>query len=282
MTALDPRLHAIRPDAADRALAGEVDRPRYLDPVAKVVSAASASLRREPRPDSRQDTELLHGERVKLFEETPEGWAWVQSESDGYVGWCPAGALETPGPAPTHRVAALRTWVYPGPDLKMPPLMLVSLNSEVAVLDLEGDFARIPAGFVFARHLRALDDPLCDWVAVAERFVGTPYYWGGRTSLGLDCSALVQMAMGACGLSCPRDSDMQERTLGAPVEPVPTDGWRRGDLVFWKGHVAIALGDGRLLHANGHHMDTVIEPAGTVVERILAKEGCPVSSVRRV
>ena len=281
MTLLDPRLHAVRADAADRALQGKVERPVYLDPVEKTVAAASTPLRREPRHDSRQDTEILHGERVKVFEETAEGWAWVQLETDGYVGWCAAEALRPVGREPTHRVAVLRTFVYPGPDLKLPPVMLISLEAAVAVLGQEGDFARTEAGYVFSRHLRPLGSPLQDWVSLAERFAGTPYYWGGRTSLGLDCSALVQLPMLACGLACPRDSDMQEATLGSPVEARDPSAFERGDLVFWKGHVAIALGGGTMLHANGFHMDTVIEPAAETIARIGAA-GLPVTGVRRL
>ncbi len=281
MSEPDPRLNAIRPDAADRALAGRVDRPRYLDPAVKTVAAAAAPLRREPRSDAAQDSELLHGERVRVFEETAEGWAWVQLETDSYVGWCPADALAAPGPAPGHLVTSLRTFVYPGPDLKLPPLMWLSLGSRVAVLGEAGDYLRTDAGYVFARHLTPPGALPSDWVAVAARFVGTPYYWGGRTSLGLDCSGLVQLAMLACGMACPRDSDMQEAALGEPVATRDPDAFERGDLVFWKGHVAIALGDGRLLHANGFHMDTVIEPATETITRIAAA-GLPVTSVRRI
>ena len=280
MTELDPRLNAIRPDAADARLAAQVERPRYLEPVERQIVAASTSLRREPRSDSRQDSELLHGERVRVFEETPEGWAWVQLVADSYVGWCASEALGAVE-APTHRVAPLRTYVYPGPDLKLPPLMQLSINALVAVAGEEGKFARTGAGFIYAAHLMPIGRHETDWVDVAGRFVGTPYFWGGRTSLGLDCSALVQLSMQACGMACPRDSDMQEKALGTPVNDWEPASLRRGDLVFWKGHVAIGLGGGDLLHANGFHMDTVIEPAERTIARI-AGEGLPVSSVRRL
>lgn len=281
MSDLDPRLNAIRDDAADRSLSGQVDRPRYLDPVPRTLVAGSAPLRRQPRHDVGLDTELLHGERVHLFEETDEGWAWVQLETDSYVGWCPSEALGEPGAEPTHVVSALRTFVFPGADLKLPPIMHVSFGSRVAVLDWEGDYALTEGGYVYWRHLRPLHEFPKDWVAVAERFLGTPYYWGGRTSLGLDCSALVQLALVAGGWHCPRDSDMQENMLGQPIEERDPYAFRRGDLVFWRGHVAIALGDGWVLHANGHHMETVIEPARAAIDRI-GDQGLPITSVRRL
>jgi len=280
MTALHPRLTPARPDLADKRLEGTVTASRFVEGAAKQVVAASAPLRREPRSDSALDTELLHGETVRVFEETAEGWAWIQLDTDGYVGWCPAEALGAVGPAPTHRVTILRTFVYPGPSIKQPPLMMLSMNARVAVASSDDHFARTDAGFIYARHLVPLETFEPDWVGVAERFVGTPYLWGGRTSIGLDCSALVQMAMTAAGLPCPRDTDMQEGALGTDLGVNDLTGLQRGDLLFWKGHVAVARGDATMVHANGHHMDTVVEPIEEAVARI-AREGLSVTSVKR-
>ncbi len=280
MTALHPRLTPARPDLADKRLEGTVTASRFVEGAAKQVVAASAPLRREPRPDAALDTELLLGETVRVFEETAEGWAWVQLDTDGYVGWCPSEALGAVGPAPTHRVTILRTFVYPGPSIKLPPSMILSMNARVAVASTDGHFARTGVGFIYTRHLTPLDTFASNWVEVAERFVGTPYLWGGRTSIGLDCSALVQMAMTAAGLDCPRDTDMQEGALGTDLGVNDLTGLQRGDLLFWKGHVAIARGDTTMVHANGHHMDTVVEPIEEAVARI-ARGGLRVTSVKR-
>ncbi|WP_436642266.1 C40 family peptidase [Microbaculum sp. FT89] len=290
MNDLHPRLTAARPDLADARLVGKVEAARFVAGTPKRVVAASAPLRRDPRGDAALDTELLHGETVLVFEETAEGWAWVKLDSDGYVGWCPSEALGDVGAAPTHRVRTLRTFVYPGPSIKLAPSMLVSMNALVAVSAADAHFARTDAGFIYARHLAPLDVTEPDWVGVAEGFLGTPYLWGGRTSIGLDCSALVQMAMTAAGLPCPRDTDMQEAAVGTDLGITDlgvtdlgvTDlgGLQRGDLLFWKGHVAIARGDGTMIHANGHHMDTVVEPIAGAVDRI-ARAGLAVTSVRR-
>mgnify|MGYP001066444437 CR=1 FL=1 len=280
MTALHPRLTPARPDLADKRLEGTVTASRFVEGAAKQVVAASAPLRREPRSDSALDTELLHGETVRVFEETAEGWAWVQLDTDGYVGWCPSEALGAVGPAPTHWVTILRTFVYPGPSIKQPPLMMLSMNARVAVDSSDDHFARTDAGFIYARHLVPLETFEPDWVGVAERFVGTPYLWGGRTSIGLDCSALVQMAMTTAGLPCPRDTDMQESALGSDLGVNDLTGLQRGDLLFWKGNVAVARGDATMVHANGHHMDTVVEPIEEAVHRI-AREGLTVTSAKR-
>jgi cell wall-associated NlpC family hydrolase len=280
MNALHPRLNAFRPDLADERLKGKVEAARFVPGVARQVIAGSAPMRREPRPDAPLDTELLHGETVRVFEETGEGWAWAQLDTDGYVGWCPSEALGNVGPAPTHRVRTLRTFVYPGPSIKLAPSMLLSINARVAVAALDEHFARTDAGYVYARHLSLLDEFEADWVSVAESFLGTPYLWGGRTSIGLDCSGLLQMAMAAAGLACPRDTDMQEDAPGTPLSVNDLTTLERGDLIFWKGHVAIARGDGTLVHANGHHMDTVVEPIEGAVHRI-REAGLTVTSVKR-
>lgn len=266
---LDPRRNAYRDDLADAALRGRVSAPRYVTGERRQVIEPDAPLRRAPRFDAPLETEALHGEVVRVFDER-EGWAWVQLERDRYVGYMPVDALARDVTPPTHWVRALRTFVYPAPDIKTSPLSALSLAAAVAVREMGERFAQIASGgFVFAAHLAPLSEPAADFVAVAERFVGVPYLWGGRTSLGVDCSGLVQLALQAAGIDAPRDTDMQQAELGAPVEPA-LDRLQRGDLVFWSGHVAIMLDGGRLLHANAHHMATVVEPAAEAVARIAA------------
>ncbi|HQF31167.1 MAG TPA: NlpC/P60 family protein, partial [Hyphomicrobiales bacterium] len=253
---LDPRRHAYRPDLADRRLAGRVAAGRFVEGAERQVIATTAVLRRRPEPDLGADTEALFGERLRVFEETPEGWAWVQLDEDGYVGWMASAALAVAGPAANRKVAVLRTFRYPRPDMKSPPLGHLAFSSRVAVADIDGKFARLADGsFVIARHLGEIDAVEADFVAVAERFLGVPYLWGGKSSLGLDCSGLVQIALHAAGLCCPRDSDMQAAEAGAALDisgGLPA--FRRGDLVFWRGHVGIMRSETELLHANAFHM----------------------------
>jgi len=279
--ALDPRRHAYRPDLAAAVLRGRVQAAHFVEGERREVIDAQAPVRRHPAPDAPLDTEALLGERVTVYEATEEGWSWVQLETDGYVGWLPSNALAPVGPSPTHKVAALRTLLFPGPSIKLPPVAAPSLGARLAIARHVETFAVTANNlFVPARHLVPLDATETDFVAVAERFLGTPYLWGGRTSLGLDCSGLVQTALAACGIAAPRDSDMQERELGAPVSLTPS-AWRRGDLVFWKGHVAIVRDGETLLHANAFHMAVAIEPIADALARI-AGAGLEPTSVRRV
>jgi len=274
MTDLDPRLHAFRPDLADARLAGEVEAARFVEGTPYRVVAAAAPIKRRPAAYAPVESEALRGETFRVFEDAGEGWAWGQLETDSYVGYVPSDALSASAPEPTHRVAALRTFVYPGPDLKFPATACLSFGSRLALAG-EAETRGTPycllaggEGAVVRIHLVPLDTPPeNDAVAVAERFVGTPYLWGGRTSLGLDCSGLVQVALMAAGHHAPRDSDLQEAMVGEAVA-ADIGALQRGDLVFWPGHVGFMLDGEYLLHASGHQMAVVIEPLSDAVGRI--------------
>jgi cell wall-associated NlpC family hydrolase len=269
----DPRLTPARPDLAAEHLRGQVEAARFVEGMAQEVIVRAA-----PAHDAPLLTEALGGERVTIYETDEEGWAWGQLQSDGYVGWLPAAALLAPKGQPTHKVAALRTLVFPGPSIKLPPTEGLPLGARLVVVRSEDTFAVTAAGgYLPRRHLAPLDSAEIDFVALAERFVGTPYLWGGKSSLGIDCSGLVQVTLSACGEPCPRDSDMQEAALGAPIA---LSDLRRGDLMFWKGHVAIARSTTSLIHANAFHMAVAIEPLANAIERIRAG-GSEVTSVRR-
>jgi cell wall-associated NlpC family hydrolase len=273
----DRRLTPVRPDLAAGRLRGTVDAPRYVEGVTMQVVEASAPLRRAPAADALLDTEALFGETLSVFDES-EGWAWVQLDRDRYVGYLPRAALGQPS-APTHRVAALRTHVYPGPSIKLPPLMALSLGARLTIAGQEGDFAATTDGrFLWARHLAIVDSVEADFVAVAEKFLHAPYLWGGRTSQGIDCSGLMQAALTAAGIAAPRDSDMIEASLGEPSPAARV----RGDLVFWKGHVGVMRDAETMLHANGWHMAVVSEPLAEVCDRIAANGGGSVTSVKRL
>jgi cell wall-associated NlpC family hydrolase len=274
----DPRVTPMRPRSA-----GQPPEPvRRAEGRVYEVVEPTAPLRHAPSPDAPLDTEALKGERVTVYETDEEGWTWGQLEADSYVGFIPASALGNPGPQPTHKVAALRTLVFPGPSIKLSPLEALALGCRLAVARIEAQFAVTAAGgYVPARHLVAIDSAERDFVAVAERFVGAPYLWGGKTSLGLDCSGLVQVALTACGIPCPRDSDMQENALGERLAPAHLDKLRRGDLLFWKEHVAVVRDPTTLVHANAFHMAVASEPIAEAIARIAAAGG-EVTSVRRL
>jgi len=274
----DPRLHSYREDLAAEAKRDHVTAPRYVTGDPRQVQVPVLPLRRRPRFDAMLDSEALFGETLTLLDEN-EGWAWVQLARDGYVGYMPSEGLSAAVRAPTHRVATLRTYVYPEPDFKRPPLALLSMNAQLSAAGVEGRFIALSTGgFVFAEHAREVGEAAEDVVAEALRFVGTPYLWGGRTSLGLDCSGLVQLASEAAGVACPRDADMQAAELGRPLEREA--GLARGDLVFWDGHVGIMTNAEDLLHASAHHMTVVVEPLAEAKARIAAS-GSEFLGVRR-
>lgn len=282
----DRRLHPVRSDLALASYKGRADADRFADGTLKRVVADHLALRASPSADLPIDTEALFGETFRVLEETSEGWAWGQLETDGYVGWLSGDGLAEVQ-TPTHQVRTLRTYRYPAPDLRFPPLGLVSIASKVTVTgktttrDLE--YAILSDGSaVVAKHLCALTERVPDWVCIAEEFIGTPYLWGGRTSCGLDCSAHVQLATGFGGHDLPRDSDMLEQTAGHAIRTENMMDLQRGDLVFWNGHVGIIQGPNRLLHANGHTMTVSVEPLDTAIARIAANGYGGVTSVRRL
>ena len=275
----DPRITPARPDLAAAHLRGKVEAGRFVEGTEQEVIVGLAPLRKDPQHDATLVTEALCGERMTIYETDEEGWAWGQLKSDGYVGWLPAAMLLAPGIAPTHKVTAVRTLVFPGPSIKLPPVDALPLGAELAVAREQESFAvTASGGFVPKSHLAPVANPEPDFVAVAERFLGVPYLWGGKSSLGLDCSGLVQVALTACGIKCPRDSDMQESALGKSASLA---GLQSGDLIFWKGHVAIARGRNSMIHANAFHMAVAVEPVAEGLARIGAT-GSQVTSVRRL
>jgi cell wall-associated NlpC family hydrolase len=239
--------------AADRYLAGEWQR----------VTAALTDIC--AAPNGQRDRQVPMGTRVLVLE-VRDGWAFCQAERDGYVGYVAAAALG-PDAAATHWVAAPATHLYPAPAMKQREVAALTLGARLTVTGTEGQFLRTDAGqFAPVQHLRALGDWFEDPVAVAESLLGTPYLWGGDSRSGIDCSGLVQAAHLACGIPCPADSDLQAAGFG---DPLPHDApLQRGDLLFWKGHVALVAGPDRIIHANAHHMAVAYEGTEDAIRRI--------------
>jgi cell wall-associated NlpC family hydrolase len=279
----DRRLNAYRDDLADARLKGIVKAKRFVTGKKRQVATALAPLRNDPEPGTRLASELLFGETITVFEEKG-GVAWVQNESDRYVGYTDSACLSATLHSPTHVVAAIHTCLYPAPTIRAPSHGLLPLCAPVTVTGTKGRYAELATGdWVPLLHLAATGSYESDPVAVALRLTGSPYVWGGRSSLGLDCSALVQLALARCGVGAPRDSDMQEAALGSEVDFDGTaSALKRGDLIFWKGHVGIFISPEQFLHANARDMAVASGPFAEVLRYIEDAEKLTVSSVRRL
>ncbi len=281
----DRRVTPIRDDLAAEYLRDQIQVDRYTSGIQMQIKTGFADLRKTPSEKARLDTQLLFGETFTVYDEDGD-WVWGQCETDAYVGYTGRCNLSPIKNQPEHFVTALRTYLYPGPDLKLPPIALLSLGSRVCMDSAEKfaneRFAKVDGGYVFAKHIQPIDDFVSDYVFVAELFLGTPYYWGGRTSIGLDCSALVQLAVARLGLACPRDTDLQETMLGEEISVANGFGdLTRGDLVFWRGHVAIMVDSQSMIHANATNMAVTIDPLAEFAAGIEPSEG-PVTSIKRL
>ena len=275
----DRRLTPARPDLAAKHLEGRVDAARFVEGVVMQVKEGVVDVKREPRPDAPLETQAIYGDCVTVYDDE-EGWCWGQLASDGYVGWIAANALWSRVDEPTHVIRVARSFVYPAANMKAPAILALPLGASVRVIEQRGDYFTTSDGsFLYAKHLSALGDHADDFVAVAETLIGVPYLWGGKSPLGIDCSGLVQCALARAGIAAPRDSDLQQAGLGRSV--TPGEPLRRGDLVFWKGHVGIMRDPATLMHANGWHMKVVSEPLTEARARIAASGG-NVTSVRRL
>lgn len=266
---LDRRLNVFRPDLADEKLKGRVVADRFIKGEPAQIALPVVGLRPKPDMASGIDTELLLGEAIRVFD-SANGWAFVQAEADGYVGYLPEAAVCAVEEL-THIVTAPRTFLYPAAELRKPPVAALSMGSRLRLVgeaETRGTRYLMTANGegVIAGHCIPIGQHASnDYVAVALRFLDTPYLWGGRSGFGIDCSGLVQLSMAMAGKLALRDTDMQVKSLGTEID---RDDVRRGDLVFWKGHVGIMEDEKTLLHASGHTMSVTRENLEDAIQRI--------------
>ena len=261
---LDHRIHAVRSDLADIALADRVIAPRYVQPLPMQCAANVAMLHGAPDPAATATSALLYGEAFAVFD-IDNGWAWGQCAHDGYVGYVEAAALTEAAAPATHRVSAPSALVFSRADIKAPVLADLPLGALLAAADHDEKFIAAAGGFIHRRHVAPLGEFAPDALEVARQFTGTPYLWGGRSRAGIDCSGLVQVALMAAGQPAPRDSDLQAQRIGDAVALADR---APGDLLFIPGHVGFIDHGDRLLHANAFWMATVSEPLADMLARL--------------
>ena len=268
---MDRRLTPATDRVALLSVQAEIARPAYTQGSPARVTAPLAELL--VRPDGPRDRQLNFGADVTVIDRDG-GWSFVQAARDGYVGWVRDTDLGAATAPITHRVSAAATHIYPQPNMKLREIASLSMNARLSVTGIAGGFAQLfGGGWV---PVQAISDGFgADPVVLAERLLDTPYLWGGNSRGGIDCSGLVQAALHGCGIACPGDADLQERAF----EPV--DEIRRGDLLFWKGHVAMACGDGRMIHATAWQMRVIHEDIAHAIARIEAAGDGPMRGARR-
>lgn len=230
------------------------------------------------QPDGPRDRQLLLGAHVTVLAED-SGWSYVQATRDGYCGYVKTTALGEASP-PTHKIIAPASHAYTRADMKSPDRMRISFGAQITAISDSGKFVETSHGFIPRQHLSAIDQTETDPAAIAALFIGTPYLWGGNSRDGIDCSGLVQAACHACGIDCAGDSDMQADSLGKEL-PTGTE-FRRNDLLFWKGHIALVTGPDTMIHANAFHMAVTVEPIKTAIARTENQGGGPTTTHRRL
>ncbi|MEM7296115.1 MAG: NlpC/P60 family protein [Pseudomonadota bacterium] len=258
--------------AADARLDGQIAAASFVTPFSRTIGTSIADLRRSP--GGPRDKQLLYGQSFDVID-IRAGWAFGYDPADGYVGYVSESCLSK-AIQPTHRVVAPQTWILSEPDVKSPERLWLSIGSHVVVLAVEGGYCRTPSGWVPGAHITPLSKLADDPVGCAERLLGVPYLWGGDSAQGIDCSGLTHLALSLSGMECPRDSDLQEQAF-----PEATGALQRGDLIFWRGHVAIVRDPETIIHGNAHHGAVAVEPFEAAKDRIAAREFGTVTKIAR-
>lgn len=223
------------------------------------------------------ETECLYGESVEIIKNYSD-WVYCKLNTDSYYGWIDKNSLGKLKKA-THRVIAIRSFIYKERNAKSDTLLYLPMGSLLALEEIHSDWAKIStpingqikSGYIPIGHIVKIGHKVSDWVNFAEKLKGTPYKWGGRDTLGLDCSALLQLSYQTFGVNIPRNSSQQVKLNKKRIDSISD--LKRGCVVFWKGHVGIMIDNLNCLHSNAFHMKAVIEPLEDIINRMDIKFG---------
>ena len=259
---MDPRLTPANEIVACSSLRGKIKHSNFIEGKNYQINVPFVDLL--STPDGKRNRQLIYGSKVKYFS-AAKGWAFIQNTYDNYVGYVPESTIASETQK-THIVIAPLAHVFVEPNIKSKNIEILPLAARVSGEVIENGFLETELGWISVSQLKRKTELSKDPVEVSKLLQNAPYLWGGNTTLGIDCSGLIQISLLLCGIDCPGDSDQQMNTLGKNIDIGSPR--KKGDILFWKGHVAWVVNERQILHANAYHMATVIEEANEAIERI--------------
>ncbi len=260
----DQRICPIRKGLASADYYGLIKNCKFVKGSIYTVHSTYSPLYFEKKQKN-LTSQLLFGEYFRVFD-VNDGVAWGQSLRDNYVGYTSIQNLRKRKIISNYKVQSLRTFIYGGPSIKVDPLNYLSFNSLVNVTKKKRNFSFIPSvGWCISKDLSKINNIKFSLYDISLQYLQTPYLWGGRDSMGLDCSGLIQNLYQMIGINLPRDTDLQAAYFSKYVDESKI---KLGDLIFWRGHVAMVLDKKNIIHANAYHMKTQIEPLKSAKKRI--------------
>jgi len=222
-------------------------------------------------------TQLLYGDSFKIIKKKGS-WIKIKNNSDGYKGFIKKKNFPL-NKKNTHKVCNLFANLYIKPNLKFKIKKKISFGSKISVTEKKNNFYKFDNFWIKKNDLKKIKYKTKDIFKGLNKFMGTKYVWGGKHFSGVDCSGLVQLFFNFNNRFCPRDTKDQIKYFKRKIK---IKNIRKNDLIFWKGHVAIAISNRKLIHAYGPSKSTVAMPIKKTIDRIYKTTRLKVIGIRRV